>query len=143
MPEAQRDQVDAEGSWRGQRFGLPASGRRSIAGLGWRLLAIVIDWGIALLLSFAFASQHGRVDGFVTLAVFAVLQVLFSLLLGATPGHLVAGIRLVPINGGRLLWWQPIWRTLLLCVVVPVAIWDRDQRGLHDRWAGTMLVRSR
>jgi hypothetical protein len=32
-------------------------------------------------------------------------------------------------------------RTVLLCLAIPAFIWDRDQRGLHDRVAGTMLVR--
>lgn len=143
MPETQRQGPGGAASWPGRSFGLPEHGRRSIARIGWRSVAIVIDWGIALLLSWAFLRQHGRVDGFVTLGIFALLQIVFTLLVGATPGYLIAGIRLVPINGGRLRWWQPVWRTVLLCVVVPVAIWDRDQRGLHDRWAGTMLVRTR
>jgi uncharacterized RDD family membrane protein YckC len=33
-------------------------------------------------------------------------------------------------------------RTALLIVVIPAVIWDADQRGLHDKVAGTVLVRS-
>ena len=33
-------------------------------------------------------------------------------------------------------------RTLLLCLVVPAAIWDGDGRGLHDKAAGTAVVRT-
>jgi hypothetical protein len=32
-------------------------------------------------------------------------------------------------------------RTVLLCLAIPALIWDADLRGLHDRAAGTMLVR--
>jgi len=32
-------------------------------------------------------------------------------------------------------------RTVLLCLFIPAVIWDRDQRGMHDRLAGTVLVR--
>ncbi|HEY5230049.1 MAG TPA: RDD family protein, partial [Galbitalea sp.] len=30
---------------------------------------------------------------------------------------------------------------ILLMVVIPAVIFDRDQRGLHDKIAGTVLVR--
>jgi uncharacterized RDD family membrane protein YckC len=32
-------------------------------------------------------------------------------------------------------------RALLLCLVIPVSIWDADNRGLHDKAAGTVLIR--
>ena len=32
-------------------------------------------------------------------------------------------------------------RTLLICVVVPPVIYNRDRRGLHDLIAGTVTVR--
>jgi hypothetical protein len=47
----------------------------------------------------------------------------------------------VPLTGGYLGLWRPFARTALLCVVIPAVIWDRDQRGLHDRLIGTVLVR--
>ena len=30
----------------------------------------------------------------------------------------------------------------LLALVIPAVIWDADQRGLHDKAAGTVLVRA-
>lgn len=127
--------------WPGRRLGLPEEGPRSIARLGRRILAILIDWGSALLLSFAFFRTANGTDPIVNLALFAGLQILFLEALGGTLGYLVTRMRLVPVTGGRLRWWQPIWRTVLLCVVIPAVIWDRDQRGVHDRWARTMIVR--
>jgi hypothetical protein len=32
-------------------------------------------------------------------------------------------------------------RTALLMVVVPALVWDSDQRGFHDKVAGTVLIR--
>ena len=32
-------------------------------------------------------------------------------------------------------------RTVLLCLVIPAVVWDSDGRGLHDRVAGTAIVR--
>jgi len=34
-------------------------------------------------------------------------------------------------------------RTLLICLVIPAVIWDRDGRGLQDRAAGTVVVKAR
>jgi uncharacterized RDD family membrane protein YckC len=32
-------------------------------------------------------------------------------------------------------------RQVLVCLAVPAMIWDLDGRGLHDKAAGTVLVR--
>jgi uncharacterized RDD family membrane protein YckC len=32
---------------------------------------------------------------------------------------------------------------VLLCLLIPALIWDRVGRGLHDRAAGTVVVRAR
>ncbi|MFZ2963279.1 MAG: RDD family protein [Rhodoglobus sp.] len=123
--------------WPGKRLGLPESGPRSIARLGRRIAALTIDWAAAVLISVAFF----RYDPLATLGVFAVAQVVFLLTTGGSVGHLLLGMRVVPVRGGYLGWWRPFARTALLCLVIPAAIWDRDQRGMHDRAIGTVLVR--
>ena len=123
--------------WPGRRLGLPESGGRSIARPGRRLAALAIDWGTAVLISVAFFSY----DGWATLAIFAVAQVVFLLTANGSVGHLLLGMRVVPLAGGYLGVWRPFVRTILLCLVIPAVIWDRDQRGMHDRLAGTLLVR--
>ena len=80
-------------------------------------------------------------EPFATLAVFAMAQIVLLLTANGSLGHLLLGMRVVPIGGGYLGWWRPIVRTLLLCLVIPAVIWDRDQRGAHDRLVGTVLVR--
>ena len=123
--------------WPGKRLGLPESGPRSIGRIGRRLAALAIDWGTAVLLSIAFF----RYDAGATLAIFAAAQVVFLLLINASIGHLILGLRLVRLAGGYVGVWRPIARTALLCLVIPAVIWDLDQRGMHDRLVGTMLVR--
>jgi hypothetical protein len=122
--------------WPGERLGLPESGPRSIARAGRRIGALVIDWGLSVLLSVAFFHY----DAFATLGIFALTQVVFLTLVSGSVGQVAFRMRVVPVAGGWIGVWRPLVRTLLLCVVVPALIWDRDQRGLHDKAAGTVLV---
>lgn len=132
----------AENRWPGERLGLPESGPRSIARPGRRILALVIDWAVASGLSLAFfATAPWQTDGFITLGLFAGIQLLFLLIVNGSIGHLVLRMRVVPLNPGRLAPWRPLVRTLLVCLFIPAVIMDSDQRGLHDRAAGTLLVR--
>ena len=53
----------------------------------------------------------------------------------------------LPDLGGRgaLRWgWRQLtsMRTALLLLVIPAVIFDPDQRGLHDKVVGTVLVRA-
>ena len=125
--------------WPGKRLGLPEAGPRSVGRFGRRLGALVLDWGISYLLSFAFFRPD--TFGFATLAIFGVLQVIFLLVANGSVGHLVFGLRLVPVVPGYLGLWRPLVRTVLLVLFIPAVIYDKDQRGLHDKVAGTVLVR--
>lgn len=134
--------IPGDQRWPGEHLGLPESGPRSIARPGRRVVAIAIDWGLAYGLSLAFFSTGPwETNAFVTLGIFAGIQLLFLLVLNGGVGHIILGMRVVPIAGGRLAPWRPLVRTLLLCLFVPAVIVDADQRGLHDRAAGTILVR--
>ena len=127
----------SDSRWPGERLGLPESGPRSLGRLGRRIGALFIDWGIALLISFAFFDSNS----WITLGIFAAAQLVFLWIVNGSVGHLILGMRVVPLEPGRLGLWRPIVRTLLLCLAIPPLIFDRDQRGLHDRLAGTILVR--
>ncbi len=128
----------SENTYPGERLGLPAEGPGSIARPGRRIAALAIDWACAVVVSIAFFSY----DSFATLAVFAIVQLLFLPTLGGSPGHRLLGMRLQLVQGGWVGLWRPIVRTLLLVLVIPAVIWDADQRGLHDKAAGTVLLRS-
>ncbi|MGF9649043.1 RDD family protein [Pseudarthrobacter oxydans] len=121
----------------GERLGLPESGSGSIARAGRRIIAIMIDWGIALLISnFAFGG-----DAWATLAIFAVEQILLVGTLGYSIGHRAAGIHVVKASGGAPGPLAAVVRSVLLCLVVPAVIFDPDHRGLHDKAMDTLLLR--
>ncbi|WP_166871664.1 MULTISPECIES: RDD family protein [unclassified Salinibacterium] len=131
------DTAPSSSDWPGKKLGLPEEGPRSVGRLGRRLAALAIDWAIAVVISVAFFAY----DPFATLAIFAATQILFQWLTNGSIGHLIMRMRVVPVAGGYLGVWRPIVRTLLICFVIPAVIWDADQRGLHDKAAGTVLVR--
>jgi hypothetical protein len=113
-----------------------------VARLGRRIAAIAIDWGLALLLSWSFfRSEDGTANPWITLGLFAAEQFVFLLVINGSIGHLLLRMRVVPLRGGYLGLWRPLVRTVLLCLAIPALIWDQDQRGLHDKVAGTVLVR--
>jgi uncharacterized RDD family membrane protein YckC len=72
-----------------------------------------------------------------------VLQLAFLIPFGGSIGHLAMGMRVVNLQNRWAGAWRPIVRTLLLALLIPAVIWDADQRGLHDVFAGTVLVRVR
>ncbi len=127
-----------DNSYPGERLGMPTVGSGSVARPGRRIAALAIDWAAAVIISIAFFAY----DSFATLVVFAAVQILFLTTLGGSPGHRLVGLRLQLVGGGWVGLWRPIVRTALLVLVIPAVIWDADQRGLHDKAAGTVLVRS-
>jgi len=128
--------VNAGESYPGQRLGLPRDGAGSVARVGRRIGALAFDYGAAYLISGFFAF-----DPLAILAIFGAIQIVFLPTLQASPGHRIFGLRLQLVGGGWVGLWRPIIRTILLIVVIPAVIWDADQRGLHDKAAGTVLVR--
>lgn len=123
----------------GERLGLPAEGPGAIAGFARRTGAIVIDWLIALAITQGIFST----SSWVTLGVFGVEYLLMLPLLGATIGMRIWHIGVVIPSGRAPGPLMTLVRTILLCLAVPALIWDRDQRGLHDKAAGTVVVRTR
>lgn len=131
------DAATPQQEWPGQRLGLPDTGPRSVARLGRRIIAIAIDWALASLVGYLFFDA----DGFAILVAFAALQYLFLVTLSGSIGHILLGMRVVPLRPAWIGLWRPAVRTLLLCLVIPAVIYDGSQRGLHDQLAGTVLVR--
>lgn len=128
--------------WPGERLGLPDDGPNSVARVGRRIAAIVIDWGVAILIALLFAPYSSLLHSWLTLGIFVIMQVLFIPTIGGSVGHRLMGLRIIPIAGGWVGLWRPVVRTLLLAIVVPALVWDSDQRGFHDKVAGTVLVRA-
>jgi uncharacterized RDD family membrane protein YckC len=128
--------------WPGERLGLPDSGPGSVGRVGRRIAAIAIDWASATLIALLFAPYSSVLHSWLTLAIFALMQVLFIPTIGGSVGHRLLGMRIVPISGGWVGFWRPVVRTLLLIIVIPAIVWDSDQRGFHDKVAGTVLIRA-
>jgi uncharacterized RDD family membrane protein YckC len=128
--------------WPGERLGLPNEGPRSVGRLGRRVAAIAVDWAIANLIALLAGPYASTAQSWTTLAVFALMQVIFIPTIGGSIGHRVLGMRVVAVAGGWIGMWRPVLRTLLLVLVIPALIWDSDQRGFHDKLAGTVLIRA-
>ena len=128
---------DTTQDYRGQRLGLPASGTGSVAGIGRRLVALVVDWVACRLIA---VGLLGLSEWWVP-AVFAIEYVLLLSTLGSTLGMRLFGIRVSALGGGAPGPLGVAVRTILLMLVIPAVVYDRDTRGLHDRATGTVVVR--
>lgn len=128
---------DAAQEWPGQRLGLPRTGSRSVARAGRRFGAFAIDLALVAIISKAFFG-YGQWE---SLIIFIVLQIVFLSLASGSIGHLILGMRVVPLHSGWIGVWRPAVRSILLSVALPAMIWDADHRGMHDKAAGTILVR--
>lgn len=122
------------------RLGLPGAGPGSLARLGRRAVALVVDWAVALLISYLLADSNQ----WATLGIFALENLLLVSTVGFTIGHRLLGMQVRTLgapDGVAPGFARGAVRTLLLCLVIPAVVWDGDGRGLHDRAAGTVLVR--
>jgi uncharacterized RDD family membrane protein YckC len=125
----------------GQQFGLPEDGPRSAAGVGRRLGALVIDWLACLAISLAIFHTQ-RATQLSTYILFGAEIWLLTALTGYTLGKRVLGIRVARVDGKPVGLVMGLLRAVLLLLVVPALIFDKDLRGLHDRAARTIVIRS-
>ncbi|GAA1739246.1 RDD family protein [Isoptericola hypogeus] len=128
------------------RLGLPESGPGSPAPVGRRLVALVVDWAVATLIAYLVTSpgSFAELNPMVTLGVFALENVLLVSTAGFTIGHRLLRLQVRALGGpaGTAVGFaRGAVRTLLLCLVIPAVVWGPDGRGLHDRGAGTVIVR--
>ena len=126
-------------SYAGQRLGRPPTGQGSVAGFGARIIAYLIDSAACALIAYGLLRDQQW-----TLVVFAVEVLVLTGLAGGSAGQLLSGLRVVRLDaGGPVGLPRAVLRTFLLVLLIPALVWDRDGRGLHDRAAGTVVVRSR
>ncbi|MGO1234692.1 MAG: RDD family protein [Microbacterium gubbeenense] len=123
----------------GKSIGLPQTGPGSLATLPRRIGAFVTDWAAVVLLSAAFFDYTWWSE----LILFVLIQALFIPTAGGSPGHRIWGLRVTRRNGEWAGAWRPLVRALLTVVVIPAAIWDENNRGLHDVAVDTVIVSSR
>lgn len=134
--------MGADFGYRGKRLGLPEQGPGAVAPLGRRFGAIFVDWALCMLIAYGlFARGDQQAAGNWALGVFLVLSVLTVGTIGCTPGKRLLRIKVVAEDGGRLGSGRVLVRSVLLCLVIPALVWDRDGRGLHDRLARAVQIR--
>ena len=76
---------------------------------------------------------------------FALEVLLLTALTGQSIGMRLLGIRVVRLKAadGVPGFLPAAVRTALLMLVLPAVVFDRDNRGLHDKAAGTVVVRTK
>ncbi|MCV7261209.1 RDD family protein [Mycobacterium shimoidei] len=137
------------GSWLsgppGETLELPESGPGSLAGIGRRFTALLVDWLVAYGLA-GLGATLGLVPrsalATAVLVVWLVLGIVAVRLFEFTPGQFALGLRVASIDGrlhvglGRA-----ALRGVLIALVIPALFVDADGRGLQDRVTGTAVVR--
>jgi uncharacterized RDD family membrane protein YckC len=132
----------------GERLGLPASGPGSLASFGARVGAYLVDAVLANLLAGVPAvfgvGYDASLRGLLVYGIFLLEELVLISLTGQTIGMRVFGVVVARVpGGGRQRFAFLLIRTVLLGLLVPVFLIDRDMRGLHDRAAGTAPLRTR
>ena len=128
----------------GQRFGLPQTGPGSMASVGRRLAALMIDWAVAYGMAYLLVGDRLLRNGqFAALSLLAVIYPIGLSISGSTLGMAALGLRVASDQGGRASLYSIGMRTVLLFLVIPAVVWDADGRGRHDRIARTMIISTR
>jgi uncharacterized RDD family membrane protein YckC len=145
LPSEAGDSATAARDYPGERLGLPQTGPRSLARLGRRIGAVLVDWligyGLAALgLTLGIVSMTTLSTA--VLIVWFVLGVVSVRLFGFTPGQLVFGLMVIPVDGRQHVGvGRAVVRGLLIALVIPALVTDSDLRGLQDRATNTAVVR--
>ena len=131
----------------GQQLGLPKDGPGSVATFGRRLVALFIDWFVALALASIFVGGEvwtGEGAGlWAPLVALAVYLTLLDGLLGYSIGRRIMSLAVIRIDGRRPVGIpRALLRSVLLCLAIPALVNNPDRRGLHDLAAGTVVVRA-
>jgi uncharacterized RDD family membrane protein YckC len=117
-----------------------------VASFGSRVVAFIIDAALANVIAVIIDGGYhrGERQSLVIALAFLLIELVFVAFVGQTPGMRVVGIGVVNYNGrGRAaLRWVAL-RTVLLATVIPGLFTDGDGRAMHDRAAGTVMIRTR
>jgi hypothetical protein len=128
----------------GDRLGLPEAGPGSVATLPRRAAQFVLDALLAGLLAWVFTFPAPPQNW--SLVTWAAIMVVPVAVIGATPGMVLLGLRVVRLDrpespGVGLLW--TLVRTASVFFLLPAVIVDRDSRGVQDRASRTVVVTTR
>ena len=127
----------------GQRLGLPEDGPGSVASWGRRIVALFLDWIASSLVASVIsevASVGPDTARLMPLLVFLAEVTLFTGVAGASFGQLAVRLVVVRVDGRPVTILNALVRTLLICLVIPPLVFNRDNRGLHDLAVGTQTT---
>jgi hypothetical protein len=134
-----------ESDYPGRRRGLPQAGPGAVAGWGRRFAALILDWGMCLLVASGLRNLgFWEGDGarqFEPLLVFAVEVWILTSLVGGSAGQLIVGVVVRRTSGATLDPARALLRTILICLVIPPLVFNRDQQGLHDLAVDSIALR--
>ncbi|BCY06431.1 RDD family protein [Actinoplanes sp. L3-i22] len=118
-----------------------APARPESASGGQRLIALLIDWILCLLVASLYANPS-RI-AWPPVVVLILVNTFFLGLFGQTPGMRLARIRCVSFtDGGAIGLVRGLIRAVLLALLIPALIADGLGRGLHDKAAGSIVIRN-
>lgn len=139
--------ADRREQWPGQGLGLPESGRGSLASWGSRITALVLDWGMSMILAWALfgigALRGNDWRAFTILGVFFVQSSVFTALAGGSFGKLIARIGIIRLDGQPIGLLRAVARQFMVCLVIPALVIGMHRRGLDDIALGTVVVNRR
>ncbi len=103
----------------------------------------MIDWLLCAVIALAVlgGDKHQASVQYLAIAIFAVEICLLTALTGFTVGKRLLGLRVARLDGRPVGLYRSLVRTVLFLLVVPPLVLDGDLRGLHDKAAGTIVIR--
>jgi uncharacterized RDD family membrane protein YckC len=131
---------EASEDYRGAALGLPPAGPGSVASFGRRAAALAIDCVLSTLVALLFTRPEP--PRLWSAGVLFIAYTFFIGFFGQTPGMRLMGIGCVRLSDGAPLGVpRAALRALLLQLLVPALVIDRNGRGWHDRAAGSIVLR--
>lgn len=140
-------QAEAVDEFPGQRIGLPATGRGSLASWNARIAALVIDWAACTIIARAVfgpnVTQGVHWQMFAPMTLFFLEKFLLTAVAGGSFGQLVCRLGVVRLGHGPLGWWRSLARAAMKLLIVPAVVIGPDRRALDDLSLGTAVVTRR
>lgn len=133
--------VTETSQWPGERFGAAESGAGSVASMGSRMGAFLIDIGLSA--AAALAVTYPELPKNLSLVIWFAVTIATVALFGATPGQWLLGIRVAKVRGSAFVGAWAVLRTALIFLIVPPLVSDADGRGWHDKACRTIVLRTR
>lgn len=130
----------------GAALGLPPRGPASLAPILLRGVAAAIDWLLCQLIAIGLldvSPADGGSGSLVPLGLFLLMHLVLVGTIGTTIGHKIVGIEVRAQDGGSMSPTRTLVRTLMVALFFPAILTANDGRGLHDKAAGAMTIRTR